>query len=146
MCGHRNLHVLTHSIPTRRSSELTDMRRRSWVGAVEWRSRFYCLVPAPAFVALAECWFIPCRSGASIKHLTLNTSTGPVLIPQKVLEGSVIRFVGIRNTRNQTPTDCVQGCFESRHECAVLIISQSDSRSEEHTSELQSLMRISYAV
>src|SRR3546814_9811558 len=34
----------------------------------------------------------------------------------------------------------------SRPEAAILVILENTSRSEEHTSELQSLMRISYAV
>src|SRR3546814_9994583 len=37
-------------------------------------------------------------------------------------------------------------CYEHEHLLASLIASSSSSRSEEHTSELQSLMRISYAV
>src|SRR3546814_2855824 len=39
----------------------------------------------------------------------------------------------------------IGGCFDGDGECTVADYGQPDVRSEEHTSELQSLMRISYA-
>src|SRR3546814_10167469 len=37
-------------------------------------------------------------------------------------------------------------CFEEKNSCMKVIVTALEERSEEHTSELQSLMRISYAV
>src|SRR3546814_12838410 len=92
---HRDLHVLTHSSPTRRSSDLS---------------------PAAAFV-----------TGATIR-----------------VDG------GAPNARRVwgplTPSDKSQP-YDGFHRAAPpAILAAKDKRSEEHTSELQSLMRISYAV
>src|SRR3546814_3822875 len=82
---HRDLHVLTHSFPTRRSSELLSMS----VNPV-----------TTSLTTFAPAWRSPANVGAAG-----SCSTGMLRLP---------------------PTFQV--------------------RSEEHTSELQSLMRISYAV
>src|SRR3546814_8156300 len=84
-CAHRDLHVLTHSFPTRRSS---DLYRRQSVSRRDTLSR-------------------PHARSCSIPPCALKTG--------------------------------------DRGRCFVSGIDRPD-RSEEHTSELQSLMRISYAV
>src|SRR3546814_3951467 len=80
----RDLHVLTHSFPTRRSSDLSAARRGDG----------------------------PCRHGADERALRRGTAPG--------------------------------GTERGRRADAVPV--DRPVRSEEHTSELQSLMRISYAV
>src|SRR3546814_8711487 len=42
--------------------------------------------------------------------------------------------------------DQIEGLPEKFYPCPVNVVAPDDERSEEHTSELQSLMRISYAV
>src|SRR3546814_5314868 len=101
---HRDLHVLTHSFPTRRSSDLGAVRRtRRRRG-----SRRVCGVPA--------------RTAGS--H------------PRRVgSKGEARKRASSPSTRDHraSPRSAHYG-------------SQRSHRSEEHTSELQSLMRISYAV
>src|SRR3546814_9730467 len=46
----------------------------------------------------------------------------------------------------RTPHPARRGEAETQSRCATLHLRRSHARSEEHTSELQSLMRISYAV
>src|SRR3546814_17414463 len=90
---HRVLHVLTHSFPTRRSSDLAG------------RARAACFFP-PVFSPPAA--FPP-------------TSSAPAFL--RPVPACVLRCQA-----------CPRATFIS------------SGRSEEHTSELQSLMRISYAV
>src|SRR3546814_5736792 len=90
--GHRDLHVLTHSFPTRRSSDLA--RSGGFV------SRVYARAPGDVV-----------RAGAPIADL---------LLPE--WGGAQTEYLSVRR------------------------LGKPDLRSEEHTSELQSLMRISYAV
>src|SRR3546814_10789817 len=90
---HRDLHVLTHSFPTRRSSDLI------------WASRAASASRSPASASF-------CATQAS--PLASNS-------------------VG-------------QYADDSERVATALRTAPSSGRSEEHTSELQSLMRISYAV
>src|SRR3546814_2407167 len=92
--GHLDLHVLTHSFPTRRSS---DLRR--------WRCWSTPVRPAPR-----RCWPAHCTTTAARESLA-----------------------AARSARGRCRR-CCRWTMATR------------SRSEEHTSELQSLMRISYAV
>src|SRR3546814_4925595 len=89
-CDHRDLHVLTHSFPTRRSSDLLE---RSLI--------------------------------------TLDTRTGDKAEP-------LYTSIGYQ-TAGIIPDFC-RDTVEDRLDPTTIM------RSEEHTSELQSLMRISYAV
>src|SRR3546814_5672516 len=92
---HRDLHILTHSFPTRRSSDLaTDPGRN---------------------VRLAD---------------GLAASAGDVVITR----------------RNDRRLRTRKGSWVRNGDRWTLVKVRMDGRSEEHTSELQSLMRISYAV
>src|SRR3546814_947362 len=93
--AHRDLHVLTHSFPTRRSSDL-----QGGLAAGDGHGR------APPVVTRGEV---------------------PLLV-----ELAVVRQVGLRR--------------HAEHLATVDDHRAVEHRSEEHTSELQSLMRISYAV
>src|SRR3546814_9305802 len=86
---HRDLHVLTHSVPTRRSSDLTALPPNSTV-----------------------------RSRAASYAITA---------PLRALGAT-----GVESRRQRRPSHSS--------------VSPNGTRSEEHTSELQSLMRNSYAV
>src|SRR3546814_14750473 len=48
--------------------------------------------------------------------------------------------------RSRTPQRCSTRWIQRHHRAAQRVYGGGDQRSEEHTSELQSLMRISYAV
>src|SRR3546814_1408422 len=103
---HRDLHVLTHSFPTRRSSDLRSTQ---------------------AFMLLSR--------SASSKRLT-----GGSLLSSRVSAGasfapSAASAVAALSVLSPVHADS-----------ASATASERSRRSEEHTSELQSLMRISYAV
>src|SRR3546814_5861278 len=100
---HRVLHVLTHSCPTRRSSDLLRSIRHG----------------APDTSQSSQHWAQPID-----RSVSGNRSPRPQ--PTNVLE---IAFAGTIVAHASRST-----------------ITWRRSRSEEHTSELQSLMRISYAV
>src|SRR3546814_2931677 len=102
-CDHRDLHVLTHSFPTRRSSDLA-------------MTTFVRVVEAGSFSGAARVLGVgqPAIS-KSVAHLERHLNVTLLL----------------RSTHGLTPTEAGLRFYE---------------RSEEHTSELQSLMRISYAV
>src|SRR3546814_6411068 len=99
-CNHLDLHVLTHSFPTRRSSNR----------------------PTSSSAAF---YFTPCRAG----------STASVTMACSPAHAARI----ISNARAACSTS-------RRHRPTNRPMMQSPGRSEEHTSELQSLMRLSYAV
>src|SRR3546814_8045868 len=113
MCGHhRDRHVLTHSFPTRRSSDL----------------RFLCI----SCTNLDE--FFEIRA-ATVRHAQdFEMPPAPDGLPPAV----VLRRIHERAAE----------LVEAQYACwnRVLRPALSEARSEEHTSELQSLMRISYAV
>src|SRR3546814_10920810 len=95
-CDHRDLHVLTHSFPTRRSSDLLDLD-----------------VERQGANRAGEAVFV-CGEGADVGHDAFS-----------------FRLNKVR-----------------AHRVLVVIRPAGDglARSKEHTSELQSLMRTSYAV
>src|SRR3546814_3307976 len=95
---HRDLHVLTHSFPTRRSSDL-----------------------APVSAMMRR---LPMRRASSACASALLILCAPVWLRSSRLS---------------------QTCAPTRSEKRGASVS-GVGRSEEHTSELQSLMRISYAV
>src|SRR3546814_10284595 len=101
---HRELHVLPHSFPTRRSSD--RVRRLPPIAARSGRA-----TPPPR------------RAGGTI--------------------GPGIHRVRSRSGRAEPPPRCMAPHAAKRSPSASAPL---PSRSEEHTSELQSLMRISYAV
>src|SRR3546814_12963729 len=88
VCDHRELHVLTHSLPTRRSADLITGARLSVARDI--------------------------ASRRVVDDVLAETHRNPA--------------------RNEVAPDATMGA------------SHLADRSEEHTSELQSLMRISYAV
>src|SRR3546814_3568859 len=78
----------------------------------------------------------------------LRRLVGDLATYLSVRDGGVQRFV-LRLEHEQTHTDVVVGLLAAEREPGVLFEltrSRLEQRSEEHTSELQSLMRISYAV
>src|SRR3546814_3716864 len=93
---HRDLHVMTHSFPTRRSSDLA--------------------------VPLLD-----------LLHLKARKAIGDL--------DPLARLAVLRRERTKQPA-----IFGQRHFDGTAKGDGADDRSEEHTSELQSLMRISYAV
>src|SRR3546814_11620887 len=112
--NHRDLHVLTHSFPTRRSSDLEPAGIR--------------FLPTPH--AHAE-------PGAVLKagpRLFRSAAAFPPLRRCPAQQIFRLRKLGAVHS-DQSGRDILR--------TALL---QQASRSEEHTSELQSLMRISYAV
>src|SRR3546814_4094254 len=74
----------------------------------------------------------------SIEREALSAPTPTLMTPAWVLSGSTTRSGWLTLQSRQTPT--------SGPSMAVAPSSVVSGRSEEHTSELQSLMRISYAV
>src|SRR3546814_10650643 len=109
-CYHRDLHVRTHSYPTRRSSDL-------------------CLESIPQ---VAE------RCGTRQQRCAVERSDLLDLLAHGNGLGLVVFLLGR-----------VSGKFllaPLEHGIAVLAEVHPKARSEEHTSELQSLMRKSYAV
>src|SRR3546814_3110379 len=111
--AHRDLNVLTHSFPTRRSSDL-----RQYAGA------------SAALVVIVTL-FLLLRGFSPLLAILLGLFVG-LGLPHKVI-GFLINKRITRFTVN----------FPDALE---LLVRGLRSRSEEHTSELQSLMRISYAV
>src|SRR3546814_7424558 len=103
---HRDLHVLTHSFPTRRSSDLSE-------------------------------WSAFCRRSVSIITTGLGamTSISPKFRMAAVLATAAFAVLPMTTQAATYPTRPIN-----------LIVPFGPGRSEEHTSELQSLMRISYAV
>src|SRR3546814_8679720 len=116
------LHVLTLSLPTRRSSDLTDRDIR----------RLYSSIALPLGkstrlnVCQPRCCGKTCRPSPSQR----SGRTGP---PSPHDGGSPAWVLPSRSGRQQRPSPSDPP-------------SPWSHRSEEHTSELQSLMRISYAV
>src|SRR3546814_7348605 len=116
MCDHRYLHVLTHSFPTRRSSELRPCRadvvgvgvHRDGPGHDVEPARIALEVVDPGEQVNGRYWCVECRGDVHRKILAQTRGSG-------------------------------------RHP-AILAFAARERRSEEHTSELQSLMRSSYAV
>src|SRR3546814_1898851 len=96
---HRDLHVLTHSFPTRRSSDLRGLGRLP-----RMLKRTLAVLATVTLFSLAACG---------------GDDTGDSGDP--------------KNSDNESKGTCTY-------------TPEGQSRSEEHTSELQSLMRISYAV
>src|SRR3546814_19308035 len=112
--AHRDLHVLTHSFPTRRASELWESGTQRLCSSRR--------LPLPA--AAREPRVIG-PSGAVVPDLSCLRST---------VSHHRGHLVNCRGAGSST---------RSRRRSRA---SMSALRSEEHTSELQSLMRISYAV
>src|SRR3546814_3713116 len=82
------------------------------------------------------------RTDTLFPYTTLFRSRDPDLLGQLDVRGAAV----LLQRGHQSPIQVVQisASFASRHLDTRLVL--SETRSEEHTSELQSLMRISYAV
>src|SRR3546814_2290083 len=112
---HRDLHGLTHSFPTRRSSDLKRPQR----------------------IRVA-----PIRAGSATMRKMIQLVSAAALL------------IGISTPASAAVTICLGGGCSAQPGSNVLVnagvpgptVSGTLNRSEEHTSELQSLMRISYAV
>src|SRR3546814_1048072 len=113
VCDHRELHVLNHSVPTRRSSDLSA---------------------SVSPLALVMVWY-------SCGGIRLPALPGPACMPpaarkrKRSPSRSSSSYWVISSSPSQTPST------HHRPQWSWIGV-----RSEEHTSELQSLMRISYAV
>src|SRR3546814_9455959 len=146
-----NLHVLTHSFPTRHSPYRESERRSSqWCG--EFVSEFSHTAALNGLTADRAC-AIGRPSGKADYLITV----GPLVDSVGELEHGLacaIAFVadpaettplstaGLVEVGRLTPAEA-EVCH---HLVNGLSLSEIAERSEEHTSELQSLMRISYAV
>src|SRR3546814_7143666 len=124
---HRDLNVLTHSLPTRRSSDLRvlpDLSPGALMVRVEtagsWRYLSNRLADAKASARAAPTWVY-------VMTFAGGTTGGP------------------RGAGHATDVPLVMGNYANLTEMSRTPWF-ADSRSEEHTSELQSLMRLSYAV
>src|SRR3546814_4474915 len=120
-CDHRDLHVLTHSFPTRRSSDLFAFA----VGAGDDQADLE-----------AEKRF----KGQGIYDLGCGESIG---IPRTDIFGH--HLGGACHCRSED-MDFGLGHLSLATPQATKAAQRHHRRSEEHTSELQSLMRLSYAV
>src|SRR3546814_8575124 len=115
--AHRDLHVLTHSFPTRRSSDLGD---------------------DAAVVDEVEDEF----TTAGVSHVDGDAQlVARVVVEQPALVRVRVRVLGAVGAH--LPLVDRQA---ARHVETLAVLDLDDLRSEEHTSELQSLMRNSYAV
>src|SRR3546814_9374141 len=108
MGNHRDLHVLTHSFPTRRSSDL------------DWNDIQL------SFLGLNGLSEIRNAGVARIRGIELD--------------------LGYRQNGFSINAGMSYNDAEIRRDFCAIANDAFDCRSEEHTSELQSLMRISYAV
>src|SRR3546814_9279581 len=128
--AHRELHVLTHSFPTRRSSDL---------------------YPPPH---LATCSAVHSKKPASSKsRLIIIIATNVAVAFQTICQttGMSLKLTTPKASASAAPIKALQPMFKPRgcqmtRTMVTIKINNAASRSEEHTSELQSLMRISYAV
>src|SRR3546814_7782558 len=132
----RDLHVLTHSFPTRSSSDIVGDRAQR---VTEQSLKF---LSASALLA-ARRLAIGARAGRAGKHAVLggDPAAARVAKPRRngFLDGRGAEHMGVAEAR-EAGTFGVLVHVGFQHDVAKLV------RSEEHTSELQSLMRISYAV
>src|SRR3546814_7023988 len=109
---HRDLHVLTHSFPTLRSSDLHLDPARAWLAA-QYRLEIFL-----------QRLFADLEAGGDVEG---------------VLRLLIFLGIGRADIADQVADRC-SGRIITRE------AARQGDRSEEHTSELQSLMRISYAV
>src|SRR3546814_4632974 len=138
----RDLHVLTHSFPTRRSSDL-DAVLYHGTAQPAFRHRFR---RAPGRMHMIAPFRLRRRARLAIARFTRDARATVLIemafaIPFLVLVG----FGGIEIANLTLTQTRVRQIGLSAADNASRIASGSN-RSEEHTSELQSLMRISYAV
>src|SRR3546814_2940743 len=121
---HRYLHFLTHSFPTRRSSVLFALyavrQKRRLNGCAPARGR-YCW--SSRRIAIAA---IPCPIRPNTARAKRSRRFAKSQIRSKALNQPCWMRVFLRKNSN--------------------LSKRKSGRSEEHTSEIQSLMRISYAV
>src|SRR3546814_3751959 len=80
------------------------------------------------------------RTDTLFPYTTLFRSTQPVFIDPGFRRGDAVSF------RSEQLGDCARGVDHAVRKAPFIVVPGHDPRSEEHTSELQSLMRISYAV
>src|SRR3546814_2525196 len=138
-----DLHVLTHSSPTRRSSELETSRKRGY--------RLIAKVLFPDDYRRAPTLAGPGTHGNPYVGLTAfddqhaevffgrSRMTAKLLTALRRQIDSQRRFVLLVGASGCGKTSLLRAGAEP-------LLKRGGGRSEEHTSELQSLMRISYAV
>src|SRR3546814_8826614 len=170
--AHRVLHVLTHSVPTRRSSDLPLMRHRFGVANLcrkgyRWRLFLFgeniaqklrrdprCTEAArrARVTAFARAIFSENDRQSVSGKFKLLCGGQPVDVVQRTDRAKKCDFCGVNRRGKACFIEFIafRQCFEldpvgslnaHRHGVGV-----GGGRSEEHTSELQSLMRLSYAV
>src|SRR3546814_5246637 len=86
------------------------------------------------------------KAGNSPIATLARCSTGPVLGRKMSLHGSVSQYPSAMEKRKISLQWARMRCAVSKAPRASILRKALRMRSEEHTSELQSLMRISYAV
>src|SRR3546814_3949350 len=133
---HRDLHVLTHSFPTRRSSDLT---------------------PLNAILGTAELLCDTTLEGGQRRSLDTIVQSGDHLLGivndildfSKIEAGMLVldeQVLDLRRSVDEAVALIAQRAADKGLDLRIEFSATMPTRSEEHTSELQSLMRISYAV
>src|SRR3546814_1339907 len=87
----------------------------------------------PAVIASARKSIAEGGMAAGVPETRFNVPVGP----HKMFDGTTVALADVAETRRKVPGATVND---------VVIATVGGARTEEHTSELQSLMRISYAV
>src|SRR3546814_2915302 len=135
-CDHRDLHVLTHSFPTRRSSDLKSSVAKK------------AAAKKPAVAKKA-----PTKSATTLAKSVAKSPAGlDKFLRQQlaVLEDERATYsrqaASLRAEADLLAAEREPGDVQFDEESGEGDTLAVERRSEEHTSELQSLMRISYAV
>src|SRR3546814_19859620 len=92
---------------------------------------------------LLVCWFFFFFFSSSGDHRDLHVLTPS--FPTRRSSDRIVAGPCAMRRKNIGKSECL-GCLHANKPSAIDIPSATQQRSEEHTSELQSLMRISYAV
>src|SRR3546814_3984848 len=130
-CDHRDLHVLTHSFPTRRSSDLID--------DALWNEVFDVNVLSGARLARHYAGGMRDRGWGRIQFISSESALN---IPTEMVHYGVSKAAVQGLSRGLAKVLAGSGVTVN----TILPGPTRTERSEEHTSELQSLIRNSYAV
>src|SRR3546814_5359847 len=137
--------MLTHSCPTRRSSGRMNSRRElRWQIVVEEEPQAALFGPGCSSNLTAA---RTADGFTANQRATRSTEPSATTASARIVVGTPSPFViGCPNARNGSITMC--DLFPMGHQRTGASFGENSMplRSEEHTSELQSLMRISYAV
>src|SRR3546814_4234539 len=140
---HRDLHCLTHSFPTRRSADLRYILQREVRVALldtgQGEGERHGVDPF-RFVGLAA---LPASGSAAWSMRRCSSGSGR---PSRAAQASTPSSWRCRSSCISAVGRSLRSATTEPLPWRVAITPARSSRSEEHTSELQSLMRISYSV